>query len=138
MRDPLREAARWLHQAQTDLGAAHLLTAGFPALACFHAQQAAEKALKAVLYAAGDRPVLGHAIAELGQAVEARDPSFAQLRAEAAKLDRYYIPTRYPNGLPEGADPGEAFDAEDARAAVATAGKVIAHAEAFMKSGGNG
>lgn len=100
MRDPLREAARWLHQAQTDLGAAHLLTDGFPALACFHAQQAAEKALKAVLYAAGNRPVLGHAIAELGQEVEARDPSFAQLRAEAARLDRYYIPTRYRTASP--------------------------------------
>ncbi len=38
MRDPLREAARWLHQAHSDLGAAHLLADGFPALACFHAQ----------------------------------------------------------------------------------------------------
>jgi len=79
-------------------------------------------------------PVLGHAIAQLGQAVEARDPSFAPLRAEAAKLDRYYIPTRYPNGLPEGSDPGEAFDPEDARAAIATAERVIAHAEGFVNS----
>ncbi len=132
MRDPLREAARWLRQAETDLGAARLLSDGFPALACFHAQQATEKALKAVLFAAGDSPVLGHALAELGQAVETRDPSFAPLRAEAAKLDRYYIPTRYPNGLPEGADPGDAFDVEDARGAVATVERVIAHAEGFV------
>lgn len=81
-----------MHQARTDLGAARVLADGFPALACFHVQPTAEKALKAMLYAAGERPVLGHAIAELGQEVEARDPSFAQLRQEAAKLDRYYIP----------------------------------------------
>ncbi len=125
-----------MHQARTDLGAARVLADGFPALACFHVQPTAEKALKAMLYAAGERPVLGHAIAELGQEVEARDPSFAQLRQEAAKLDHYYIPTRYPNGLPEGADPGEAFDAEDARAAIAAAEKVVAHWEAFLKSRG--
>lgn len=115
MRDPLREAARWLMQAGIDLEAARMLSERFPALACFHAQQSAEKALKAVLYAAGERPVLGHALAELGNEVERHAPAYADIRSAVAKLDRHYIPTRYPNGLPEGGDPSASFDAEDAR-----------------------
>lgn len=134
MRDPLREAARWVRQAEADLGAARLLTDSFAALSCFHAQQAAEKALKAVLHAVGERVVLGHALAELGAAVEEHDPSFGELRAEAAKLDRYYVPTRYPNGLPEGGDPMQAFDAADARAAIATAELVLTHAKSFIST----
>ncbi len=52
-------------------------------------------------------------------------PGFAELRPEVAKLDRYYIPTRYPNGLPEGGLPGEAFDRSDAEAAIVVAEKAI-------------
>ncbi len=45
MRDPLREAGRWVKQAEVDLEAARHLADRFAALACFHAQRAAEKAL---------------------------------------------------------------------------------------------
>lgn len=44
------------------------------------------------------------------------DPEFKEV-IRAKKLDRYYIPTRYPNGLPGGVpsrffdDPGEAEEA---------------------------
>lgn len=132
MKDPLREGRRWLAQADVDLAAARLLSERFAALACFHAQQAAEKALKAVLHAVGQRPVLGHSVAELGAAVEEHSPPYKELRAEVAKLDRYYIPTRYPNGLPEGGDPSGAFDAADARDAIATAERAIEHARRFL------
>lgn len=44
MRDPRREAQRWMTQAEVDLAAARHLAVGFASLACFHAQQAAEKA----------------------------------------------------------------------------------------------
>lgn len=133
MRDPQRDAAVWLTQARTDLEAAEMLAERLPALACFHAQQSAEKALKAILYAAGERPVLGHALATLGRAVEVHSPSFAELRGEVTKLDRYYVATRYPNGLPEGADPSAAFDRDDARSALATAGRAVAFAERFVE-----
>lgn len=132
MRDPLREAGRWVKQAEVDLEAARHLADRFAALACFHAQQAAEKALKAVLHAAGERPVIGHSLAELGDAVEGHSPSYGDLRAEVAKLDRYYIPTRYPNGLPEGGDPSTAFDRDDAGAAIVVAEKALAHASEFL------
>jgi hypothetical protein len=54
--------------AQADLAVVHtLLSAGHYAAACFHGQQAAEKALKAVLYAQGSRVVLGHSVRELAR-----------------------------------------------------------------------
>jgi HEPN domain-containing protein len=134
MRDPLREAERWVRQADVDLGAARRLADDFSALACFHAQQAGEKALKAILYASGERVVLGHSLTELGAAVERRTSDYGPLRGEVAKLDRYYVPTRYPNGLPAGGDPSEAFDAEDARSAIRTAERALDHARAFVTS----
>lgn len=132
MHEPLREAARWLRQAEVDLGAARRLADDFSALACFHSQQAAEKALKAMLYAAGERPVLGHALADLGSRVTAHDPGYGALRSEVAKLDRFYVPTRYPNGLPVGGDASEAFDAEDARSAIEQAERTIRHARGYL------
>jgi HEPN domain-containing protein len=41
-----------------------------------------------------------------------------------AKLDRYFIPTRYPNGLPE-LTPDEAYFEEDAQGALLLAQNLI-------------
>ncbi|HWB71115.1 MAG TPA: HEPN domain-containing protein [Egibacteraceae bacterium] len=94
MRDPRREGLRWLRQAEADLEAARLLRERLAALACFHAQQAAEKALKAVLYAAGERVVLRHSLGALGEAVNQQSPGYEPLRGEVAKLDRFPPGTR--------------------------------------------
>jgi HEPN domain-containing protein len=52
------EAARWLTAATEDLAyARHAAAGGFHAPACFLAQQAAEKAVKAVHYSGGARVV---------------------------------------------------------------------------------
>ena len=54
------EAGRWLQAAEDDLRFARFAAnGGFFAQACFFAQQAAEKAVKAVHYAGGARAVLG-------------------------------------------------------------------------------
>lgn len=135
MHDAQAEAERWLRQARTDLDAARTLRKDFPALACFHAQQSAEKALKAVLYAAGERPVLGHAVSELAARVVEHHPSFEELRSRISKLDRYYIPTRYPNGLPEGGDPAESFDAADATSAIKDADDALTQATTCVRAG---
>lgn len=56
MKDPISEAARWLAQAEYDLGAAHISADNkLYAYACFISQQSAEKAIKAFLYAHGLR-----------------------------------------------------------------------------------
>ena len=67
------EAARWLAQAESDLGFAELgLREGFFAQACFVCQQAVEKALKALHYLGGARAVLGHSVVERCARVRSR------------------------------------------------------------------
>jgi HEPN domain-containing protein len=124
-----REAWRWLRQADEDLDSARksadVIAKHY--LACFLAQQAAEKALKAVFYARGAASVRGHSVAELCTAAEQFDAELAGMRPRLAKLDRYYIPTRYPNGL-SGGLPFEAFDARDSAEAVSLASEAISAA----------
>jgi HEPN domain-containing protein len=108
MRGPKGEGRRWLDQAENDLKfARHALEGEFYHQVCFIAQQCAEKALKAILYADGARNVIGHSVAGLLARLADR-PALASLRDSAAELDLFYIPTRYPNGLVEGT-PHEAF-----------------------------
>jgi HEPN domain-containing protein len=123
------EADRWLDQALRDLDDARYNRDGNRFnLACFVAQQAAEKALKSYLMAMGTEP-WGHSVAELCADAGRLDPDFAELHAQVAPLDKFYIPTRYPNGLPGGI-PAEAFSREDADSAVDLAARVIGRVEA--------
>ena len=123
--DPATEGRRWLRQAEHDLSDAEYSLAGRRYnLACFLCQQAAEKALKAFLYARGAEQVLGHSVADLCAECGNLDDAFRALKPKAAPLDHYYVPTRYPNSLPGGI-PAEAFDDSDARRALALAGEVL-------------
>ncbi len=129
------EARRWFVQAQADLEVVRLLrSAGHYAAACFHAQQAAKKALKAVLFSQGSRVVWGHSVRELGRQCEAHDPAFAGVAGETALLDQFYIPTRYPNGLPSPAVPSETYTAAQAGDAQRAAEHVIEVAETFLRT----
>lgn len=129
------EARRWFSQAQADLAVVRTLrSAGHYAAACFHAQQAAEKALKAVLFSQGSRVVLGHSVRELARQCEAHDPAFAGVAEETALLDQFYIPTRYPNGLPSPAIPSEMYTMAQAAAAQEAVERVLQTAEAFLRT----
>lgn len=120
MKRPYKEEAlRWLTQARDEFeDADELRKRGRFYLALFHFQQAVEKALKAYLYLRVEsvEVFLTHSIDDLLEAVLEIDPEFKGA-AQAKKLDKYYIPTRYPNGLPGGVpsrffdDPQEAEDA---------------------------
>ncbi len=124
-RAPRGEAGRWLRQAERDLDDAEFATRGSRYhLACFLAQQSAEKALKAFLFFKGAERVWGHSVAELCRDAAELDGEFAELGKIAGSLDKYYIPTRYPNGLPGGI-PAEAFIEDDARSALGIARRVI-------------
>ena len=130
--DPRGEGLRWLRQAEHDLDDAQYSHAGRRySLACFLCQQAAEKALKGFLYARGAEQVLGHSVADLVAECATLDAAFGQLRAQAAPLDQYYVPTRYPNSLPGGI-PAEAFDETDGRRALTLAGDVLALVRATL------
>ncbi len=100
--DPKSEGLRWLEQAEADRRGAQLLFDGASYhLTCFIAQQAAEKALKAYLYAQGEELVIGHSVEALARWAAEYDSDFEELREEVAPLDGFYIPTRYPNSLPD-------------------------------------
>ncbi|HEY7366051.1 MAG TPA: HEPN domain-containing protein [Methylomirabilota bacterium] len=123
--DPGGEGRRWLAQAENDLAFAALASRErFFAQACFNAQQAAEKALKAYLYARGAEHVLGHSVADLVAECARLDGTFGALRGRVAALDQFYVATRYPNTLPGGI-PAEAFGQADASRALAMAGEVL-------------
>ena len=131
------EALRWLRTGEDDLDAAIVLRKNkkFPH-ACFHAQQAAEKALKAVWYYADADP-WGHSIRKLIEDLENVDLSLydrlkSLLRAGTV-LDRFYIPTRYPNGLPE-LTPGEAYLDEDAEECIQQATEILAAVKSILPS----
>ncbi len=124
--EPRAEGRRWLVQAENDLRFAELASRErFFAQACFNSQQAAEKALKAFLYARGAEQVMGHSVADLAAECARLEPEFAKLKERAAPLDQFYLSTRYPNSLPGGI-PAEAFTARDAERALEMAREVIA------------
>ena len=108
------EFSRWFEQAKDDLEAARASRrAGHYEWTCFQAQQSAEKALKAFLLLQGKRQFLSHSIKELlREAVEVESRLVDVGRAR--RLDEYYIPTRYPNGLPGTTRPHEFYDDEEA------------------------
>ena len=108
-KDPEHEAGRWFAQAEAELkDARYLSDGGRFYLALFLTQQSAEKALKAFLFSRNIDPIFTHSVTELISAAETLDPDFSRLK-EARKLDMYYIPTRYPNGLP-GDIPSQYYD----------------------------
>jgi HEPN domain-containing protein len=103
-RDPiaLEDACAWLAKADLDLRAAHGDLALAPPLlgdAAFHCQQAAEKALKAVL-ALHDRPFRKtHDLGELGRAVREVEPGLAAEESAVVPLSDYAWEFRYPGDV---------------------------------------
>lgn len=97
----LREAQDWLNRAERDLAVAEELISGsrvFPDAAVYHAQQAAEKALKAFL-AARDRPFpRTHDLEVLVGWCQEEDSYFDRFREAARVLTPYAVQFRYPGG----------------------------------------
>jgi HEPN domain-containing protein len=124
-------AERWLSFAREDLRAAEiLLREDIFSLACFHAQQAVEKALKAALSSRDPEGSLPrtHSISELADRLGAERARFPE---GLDTLDAFYIPTRYPDALPGTLPSGlpgttEAQETvEIAREVLATVGRLI-------------
>ncbi len=133
-RSALDEGRRWLSQADEDLKwARRLAEEGGWHIACFLAQQVAEKALKAYLYAQGEEIVLGQSVARLCTDAARYHPEFAEEARRWGLLDGYYIPTRYPNGLPDGI-PAEVYNREAALSAVALAGEAVEYVRQTLTS----
>ncbi len=124
----IREAIRWFTTAEDDKDSAVILKEnGKFAHSCFHAQQAGEKALKAVWYFADADP-WGHSIKKLIEDLNSVDLKLYQRLESYTRmgmvLDRFYIPTRYPNGLPD-ITPDVAFTDEDADTCITYSKKIL-------------
>jgi len=96
-------AQDWFNQSVRDLAQAEdSQRAERHEWACFAAQQAAEKAVKA-LHLYHGQEAWGHIVArllrELPDAISV-PPDFIE---KARVLDNFYMPARYPNGHPQGA-----------------------------------
>jgi HEPN domain-containing protein len=122
----LYQAQRWLLTAKEDLAAAETLFHGEKyAQACFLSQQAGEKAVKSIWYAIDADP-WGHSIMRLIADFPGKDEidDLHEWIEQANLLDKFYIPTRYPNGLPD-LTPGQVYGKADAQAGLNAAGYLI-------------
>lgn len=129
------EARRWLAQARADLAAARSsIGSQHFEWAAFQAQQAGEKAIKALWFHHALDP-WGHSLAQLIEQLPKPDVRRAvqPLMDHAKALDKLYIPTRYPNGLPA-LTPAEVFTKAEAEQAVDKANEIIEHIAAQMKT----
>ena len=122
----------WLKQAKRDLNhAVHSSKDKDFEWSCFSAQQAAEKAVKAVfLYLHGEG--WGHSVYGLLKALSGK-VKVSQKVLEAAKLlDKHYIPTRYPNGFDSGI-PADYYTKKEAQEAIKNAREIIKFCQSCIR-----
>ncbi|MHA1699973.1 MAG: HEPN domain-containing protein [Promethearchaeota archaeon] len=121
----MRELAKnWLRQAEKDLQhAEHCIQHEDFEWACFSAQQAAEKATKALFYSVNIE-AWGHSVSKLLSNLPNNVKPTQALIDFAKELDKHYIPSRYPNAHPSGA-PMDYYTKIEAERAVNHAKKII-------------
>ena len=120
----LSSAAAWFAYAVEDIKAARtLMEAGQYPIACFHAQQAAEKAFKGLLSATNDVEK-GHSVSHLAKTIHELQYDANEPLPPVGKLDRFYIATRYPDALP-GSSAMDVFDIDDASDAIRVAEQTV-------------
>jgi len=125
----------WFEQAEADLRAAELsASGGANEWACFQAQQAGEKALKALLYSRGFTSIITHSLRRLVRECAVLDVSFRDLEEAARLLDQHYIPTRYPNGLDEETPPSRYYEKGDADRCLQSARSILERVKPFFMS----
>jgi HEPN domain-containing protein len=112
----------WFAQAERDLEhAIESRASGRHEWACFAGHQAAEKAVKALHLARGQE-AWGHVVARLLRElpVDVDD----ELVEAGQVLDNFYVPSRYPNGHPEGA-PFEHYGPRQSEEALDSARSIV-------------
>ena len=114
-----------MDQAEGDLEHARSdMERGFHDWACFSAQQAAEKAVKAVFQGMGAE-AWGHSVSDLLMELAKTHEVPESLIDGALELDKAYIPARYPDAHPSGS-PRRRFTRGEAR-------RLIGHATAILE-----
>jgi len=117
----------WLAAAREDLALANSSVPGVGyGLLCYHAQQAAEKAFKAVLLAAPAPFPFVHDIGRLIQCVRDQGIEVPDELTEADLLTDYGTLARYPGGMAE-------IERGDYDHALVLAGQVVGWAEGLLE-----
>ncbi|NKB23480.1 MAG: HEPN domain-containing protein [Kiritimatiellae bacterium] len=94
---------QWLGKAEDDISFATLgLEHHYYSQVCFLAQQASEKSLKGLLISKTAKHPHLHNLRELVARCAEHVPEIRPLEEIARILDQYYIPSRYPDGIPGG------------------------------------
>lgn len=120
----VNRAGDWLDQANRDLDhARNDLSSGYHEWACFSAHQAAEKALKA-LYQHLSGEAWGHSVKRLLEGLSSTLEIAPEILDCARILDRFYIPTRYPNGFDNG-KPADYYTETDSQQAIGCAEAIL-------------
>jgi len=125
-------ASAWFVCASEDLRMAQYAATDVPPMAsqaCFHAQQAAEKALKGLLAAANLDVPRTHDVLQLVGIVRAFAPEVEQFAEDAGVLTRFAVSARYPDASDENADDAR-WALLAAEALVAWARRLVADAQA--------
>lgn len=114
----------WFRQAEADLRhARHAFEDGDFDWAAFASHQAAEKALKAVFQKL-HLDAWGHTLSLLVTGLPETVQRAPAVLDAAKRLDKHYIPTRYPNGFERGA-PVDFYTDGEARQAIADAEAIV-------------
>ena len=120
------EAHRWLSQAEHVLMVGrNLLDAACFAESCFYAEQAGQLALKAFLYGQGERGMQLSSVKYLAEQCATYDATFQHVAEVGKVLDQYYVPTRYPDALPDPAVPFESYTRQQADCALNDAREIL-------------
>ena len=120
---PSDDPREWLNRARSDLAMSKAQGSGiYYEDLCFHAQQAVEKAIKAVLLHHGVRFPYIHDIRELINLLKRKAVNVPARVGKARELTNYAVETRYP-GL------SEPVSEEEYRDAVALAETVVRWAD---------
>ena len=103
MKNPRQTSLRWLKESASTLESARKIFSRNEDynLVCFLGEQASQKALKGVAYFDGARTVPIHSIRELLKLSSEKHSELSGLMNDGAKLDQYYLSTRYPDAVAE-------------------------------------
>ncbi|MCL5290956.1 MAG: HEPN domain-containing protein [Actinobacteria bacterium] len=117
------EATWWLRASDRDKQAAEkLLNWDLFESSAFHAQQSAEKALKALLIRYG-REARTHSCVSILKLLKMEGLDVSSVELSAKRLDSHYIQSRYPNGA--GGPPEDLYSKEIAEEAMECLGRIL-------------
>lgn len=125
----------WLRQASYDLQAAmNSCKHGFYEWACFQAEQAAEKALKAIIVFHGKSAPKLHKLGVLVGIVKSIEPKLKNTNIQTEELQSFTFSSRYPFLIPGSFEtPHDYIQYEDAQICISQAKKILNLAKKLLR-----